>query len=68
MAALERPNRTPENDEGLLARLGNINQDENPIERARRLDTFFEEIEELSAQEGDPQEVDEQGTLPSSRT
>jgi len=34
MVAPEQPQRAPENEEELLARLEYINQDENPIERA----------------------------------
>jgi hypothetical protein len=57
MAAPERLQRTPENNDELLAHLEYINQDENPIERARRIDQFYDEIDELNAQV-----VDEQGT------
>lgn len=53
MAASERLQRTPENDEGLLAKLERINQDENPIERTRKLDQFYEEMDALNDPDSD---------------
>ncbi len=67
MATPERHDRTPENDEELLARLEHINMDENPIERARRLDRFYEEVDALDEMNEQSQVIDASGDKPSER-
>ena len=47
MAAPEGTRRTPENDFSIMLKLERINQDENPIERERKLNQFYEELAEL---------------------
>ncbi len=42
---------TPENDDELLAKLEAINAEENPIERAWKLDQFYEEGEVLKLED-----------------
>ncbi|MEP7288460.1 MAG: hypothetical protein ABI947_22135 [Chloroflexota bacterium] len=65
MAAPEQNYRTSENDEALLAELEAINTDENPIERERKLNQFYEKLDEQEADDALPHE---QGTIPSPRT
>jgi hypothetical protein len=57
--------RTPEHDIDLAERLEAINQDENPIERERKLNQFYEQLDKLEmADEPDH----EQGTDSTPRT
>ena len=55
--------RTPENDPEFEQRLEAINQDENPIERAWKLDRFYEEVDALNDLAQESQPSDEHGTL-----